>query len=132
LVRCAEGGTTGVFNATGETLSLADHVAAARGVASHTGPVVGAAPAWIREHGVHAWMCPTSLPLWLDDPDWFGMCARDTGRARAAGLVIRPLHATLVDTLAWEIERHEPGPHGAGLTDDEERHLLALLASESR
>ncbi len=57
--------------------------------------------------------------------------ARDTSRARAAGLVTRPLDETLTDTLAWELARPEPGPHGAGLTDKEERSLLDFLTAPS-
>lgn len=71
------------------------------------------------------------MPLWLDDPDRYGMNARDTSRARAAGLVTRPLDQTLTDPLAWELARPEPGPHGAGITDKEERSLLDSLAAPS-
>jgi hypothetical protein len=77
-------------------------------------------------------MGPASLPLWLDDPDWYGLSARSTGRADAAGLAGRPLAQTLADTLTWELARPTPGPHGAGLSDDEERRLLESLAAESR
>lgn len=131
LVGCAEAGTTGVFNTAGEPRPLADHLAMARSVAGHSGPLVAATPAWLTEHGVGVWMGPTSLPLWLDDPDWYGMNARSTDRARAAGLIARPLEQTLADTLAWERSRPAPGPHGAGLTDEEERRLLALLADDA-
>ena len=34
----------------------------------------------------------------------------------------RPLAETLADVLAWEQYREQP--HGAGLTDDEERELI--------
>ena len=132
LVSCAEAGTAGVFNAGGDPLSLADHLAEARAVAEHTGPLVRAPGEWLVEHGVQNWSGPRSLPLWLDDPDWYGMNARNTTRARAAGLVTRPLEQTLTDTLAWELARPEPGPHGSGLTDDEERALLDALASTVR
>ena len=130
LVTSAETGTTGVFNAGANRLPLGEHLAMARAVAGHTGPVVAASAEWLAGHGVHSWMGPASLPLWLDDPDWYGMNARDTDRARAAGLRARPLAQTLADALAWERSRPTPGPHGAGLTDDEERRLLDALAAE--
>ena len=79
---------------------------------------------WLAARGVANWAGPRSLPLWLDDPDWFGLNARDTSRARDAGLRTRPLRDTLTDVLAWELARPEPGPHGAGLTDAEERELI--------
>lgn len=117
-----------MFNTAGEPRPLEDHLATARSVAGHTGPLVPASPGWLAEQGVESWMGPRSLPLWLDDADWHGMSARNTSRARAAGLVTRPLEQTLADTLAWEQSRPDPGPHGAGLTDEEERRLLARLA----
>lgn len=131
LITCVETGTTGVFNAAGESRPLADHLAAARAVAGHAGPVVRAQPSWLIEHGVHPWIGPRSLPLWIDDPDWYGMNARSTERARAAGLVTRPLQDTLTDTRVWELSRPNPGPHGAGLTDDEERQFLDNLTGKS-
>ncbi len=132
LVSCAEAGTAGVFNAAGSPLPLADHLAEARAVGGHTGPLVSAPGDWLVEHAVQNWSGPRSLPLWLDDRDWYGMNARDTTRAQAAGLVARPLAQTLTDTLAWELARPELGPHGAGLTDEEERDLLDALASTVR
>ena len=63
-----------------------------------------------------------------DDSDWYGASARDTSRARAAGLLTRPPQQTLADTLIWELSRAQPGPHGAGLTDEEEQNLLDALA----
>ena len=132
LVSCAETGTAGVFNAAGNRLPLADHLAVARAVAEHAGPLVEAPGDWLVEQAVQNWSGPRSLPLWLDDPDWYGVNARDTTRARASGLVTRPLEQTLTDTLEWELARPEPGPHGAGLTDDEERRLLASLAGAAR
>lgn len=56
LVTSAETGTSGVFNAAGNRLRLADHLSAARAVAGHSGPVVAAPPAWLQKHGVQNWM----------------------------------------------------------------------------
>lgn len=132
LVDCAEAGTVGVLNAGANRLPLADHLAVAQSVAGHSGPLVHAPSGWLLDHSVQNWSGPLSLPLWLDDPDWYGMNARNTSRARAAGLVTRPLEQTLSDTLAWELARPQPGPHGAGLTDEEERQLLDALATAVR
>lgn len=132
LVRCAETGVGGIYNAAAQPGPLAEHLAVARTVAGHTGPVVAAEPSWLTEHGVQMWMGPSSLPLWIDDPDWYGMNARSTNRACAAGLTTRPLVDTLGDTLAWEKTRADPGPHGAGLTDDEEHQLLNILTGDTQ
>lgn len=128
LVTCAEAGTTGVFNADANQMALPDHLAVARVAAGHTGQLRSAPPEWLSDSGVGNWSGPMSLPLWLDDPDWYGMNARDTSAAHATGLVARPLEHTLTDTLAWELSRSQPGPHGAVLTDEEEQNLLAALA----
>jgi hypothetical protein len=56
------------------------------------------------------------------------MNARKTDRARAAGLRTRPLQETLADALAWEQSRTALEPRPAGLSDEEERLLLAAIA----
>jgi len=129
IVDAAEEGTAGVFNTTGETVSLAEHLAIARAVAGHTGPIVGADAEWLQDHGVQHWSGPRSLPLWLPLPDFAGFNARDSSAARAAGLVTRPLAETLADTLHWERLRVPQGPRRAGLTDADELALLAEFAA---
>lgn len=129
LVDCAEAGTAGLVNAGANRMPLAAHLAVARAVAGHTGHLVSASADWLHQQGVQNWFGPMSLPLWLDDADWQGMNARDTGRAVAAGLVARRLEQTLADTLEWELSRPDPGPHGAGLTDEQERGFLQALGA---
>jgi 2'-hydroxyisoflavone reductase len=118
----------GVYNATGETTALFDHLEIARRVAGHTGPVVRADQRWLLEQGVQPWMGERSLPLWLVDPDWMGFNARNSSKARRAGLTTRPLEQTLADTLSWELTRPTDRPRLAGLTDNDESALLAALA----
>lgn len=126
LVQVAEQHLPGRYNAVGETMPLGDHLERARRVAGHDGPVVAAPPDWLSAHDVQEWMGERSLPLWIADPDWRGMSGRDGSRAVAAGLVRRPLERTLADTLTWELSRPEH-VRSAGLTDDDERALLAEL-----
>jgi nucleoside-diphosphate-sugar epimerase len=120
-------GVAGVFNATGETVLLAQHLEVARRVAGHTGSVVRADQQWLLAQGVEPWMGERSLPLWLTDPDWLGFNARDSSKARRAGLVTRPLDQTLSDTLAWELSRAPGFVRRAGLSDADERALLQAL-----
>lgn len=127
LVQRAEGGPTGVFNAAGTPVLFPEHLSVARAVAGHTGSIVHAPEDWLTDRGVGEWSGARSLPLWLADRSWYGMNARSNARAMAAGLVLRPLADTLADTLDWERAKVESGPHGAGLTDSEERELLADL-----
>lgn len=132
LLLCTENDVSGIYNAAGPPLPLAEHLAVARTVAGHNGPLTAAPPRWLTEHAVQMWMGPRSLPLWIDDPDWYGMNDRSTARARATGLITRPLEDTLTDALTWENSRANPGPHGAGLTDTDERHLLMILAEDTQ
>ncbi|MDY0828745.1 oxidoreductase [Microbacterium sp. BG28] len=122
LVRLADGAGSGVFDAQGVPHPIPAHLEAARAAAGHRGRVTVAAEDWLAERDVHEWVGPRSLPLWLRDPDWYGMNARSTERAVAAGLERRPLESTLADVLGG------PVVSGAGLTDGEERELLAQLA----
>jgi 2'-hydroxyisoflavone reductase len=121
----------GIMNAMGDRVSLGDHLATARAVAGHIGPLVAAGTEWLVRHGVEEFAGAKSLPLWLSDPDWRGFMARSNARAKAAGLTLRPLAETFADVLAWELEGGMEQPHGAGLTAAEERELLAELAADA-
>lgn len=127
LVNASTRGVAGIFNATGATVPLPEHIDAARTVAGHTGPVVRADPQWLLDQGVQQWMGPRSLPLWVADPDWQGFGSRDSGKARRAGLRTRPLEQTLSDTLDWELTRDQADARRAGLTDSDEQALLKAL-----
>ena len=127
LVQRAEGGPVGTFNAMGIPIPFFEHIDAARAAAVHHGAIVRAPESWLADHGVGEWSGPRSMPLWLADRSWYGMNERSNERALAAGLELRPLSDTLADTLEWELAREDAGPHGAGLTDSDERELLTAL-----
>jgi nucleoside-diphosphate-sugar epimerase len=129
LVLVGERRLAGVFNVVGETLPLAEHLATARTVAGHTGPLVAVDADWLEAHDVSTWMGERSLPLWLPLPEYAGFSSRDGSAARAAGLVHRPLAETLADTLAWEqtLDRHRT--RRAGLSEEDERDLLRAAAA---
>jgi 2'-hydroxyisoflavone reductase len=135
MVRMAEDGAGGVFNAAGpaEPLtfgSMLERIRAATGAAAELVPVEEER---LAEAGVKPW---EELPLWVDlprQPDFQGLLAVAIGRALAAGLTFRPLEQTVLDTLAWA--REGDGPAGdldddgpAGLTREREAELLARLA----
>jgi 2'-hydroxyisoflavone reductase len=128
LLHLATARISGVYNATGPTTSLNEHLQQARAVAGHSEDLVLADPHWLTAHGVNPWMGPRSLPLWLNDPTWAGFLTRDSSSARAAGLEHRPLDTTLADALNWGIRHADSASFGAGLTHDEERALFAELA----
>ncbi|MTB88834.1 oxidoreductase [Aeromicrobium senzhongii] len=125
IVSLAERQVEGVFNATGTTTDLRSVLDAAARVAGSSARPRSVPVERLRELGIDHWMGPQSLPLWIDDADWRGFATMDTRRARAEGLVTRPLEETLADVLAWEEARTEPRP--CGLTDEEERRVLTAL-----
>jgi 2'-hydroxyisoflavone reductase len=124
LLDAAGRAVSGTFNVGGPTLALDEHLAVARRVAGHEGEVVEVSQEWLMAHGVEPWMGPRSLPLWLETPAWAGLNTHDASRAVALGLEARPLENTLADLLAWELEQGADRPRRAGLTPEEERHLL--------
>ncbi|HWB22034.1 MAG TPA: NAD-dependent epimerase/dehydratase family protein [Gaiellaceae bacterium] len=76
----------------------------------------------LMEEGVQPW---TELPLWLPDPDYAGLPLANIDRARAAGLDLRPVEQTAIDTLEWARTAGEQRPT---LSREKERELLAKYA----
>ncbi len=112
----------GAVDAVGEQVPLGTHLLLAREVGGHVGPVQAVPNQWLLDHGVAPWSGDHSLPLWLGGDDTYtGLGARSGALARTLGLSTRPLRLTLRDGLQ-ELHHH---PSGSGLTDDEERALLA-------
>ncbi|UBQ02828.1 NAD-dependent epimerase/dehydratase family protein [Curtobacterium sp. TXMA1] len=114
-----QGGRAGVYDVTGEVVTLGQHLDAARTAAAAAVPVVPLADDVLLARGVAPWAGPRSLPLWIPDDDHQGMNDRPATRARSAGLKRRPLAETLADALAWE-QLQPDQPHGAGLSDADE------------
>lgn len=124
LLRCAERGTTGTYDAVGPWQPLTDWIALSRLVGGHQGRLVEAEPGWLVDQGVEEFMGPHSLALWLADPALRGFCARSGARALAAGLTHRPRTQLLTDVLAWEREQGLDRERTAGLSPARERALL--------
>ncbi len=125
LVTVVEERTGGVFNATGPTTPLREVLAVAAEVGGSGARPRPVAPGRLTELGVGHWMGLASLPLWIPDPDWRGFATMDTTRARAAGLTTRSLSETLTGALAFEETRPVDDERRAGLTDADERRVLA-------
>jgi 2'-hydroxyisoflavone reductase len=121
LVRLAVGGVGGVFNATGpaESLRFADFLERARAAIGSDANVIWVDEQTVLDSGVEPW---SELPLWLPGDDYAGMARADTRRAREAGLTLRALEETVVDTLAWD--RTVPGDRPT-LTPEKEAAVLA-------
>jgi 2'-hydroxyisoflavone reductase len=130
MVRCAETGTAGAYNAVsppGHTTmrGLLEACVAATGSSAE---LVWLTPEQVATSGVPAW---TALPAWLPpDSEEYALHDGDTRAARRAGLRCRPAESTVADTWAWMAEHGAPvGRPGTGLTEEHERALWAVLGS---
>ncbi|HEY9067578.1 MAG TPA: NAD-dependent epimerase/dehydratase family protein [Burkholderiaceae bacterium] len=130
MVRALEQGERGAFNATGpandaqgeSVVDWATLIATCRAEAQRRGIVpadpMRVAESRLLEHDVQPW---TELPLWLPstDPDSAGFNRADLTRARAAGLITRPLRETIAAVL------DEAAP-----SDPDDRRLKGKLTRE--
>jgi 2'-hydroxyisoflavone reductase len=123
IVRLAEGGTFGVYNATGPgtRMSMAEMLYGVRAITSTPVSITWVPFDFLREHEVRPW---SDMPAWIpNDPISFV----SVKRAVAAGLTFRPLADTALDTLRF----HESRPEGertdmqAGIAPEREREVLA-------
>jgi hypothetical protein len=83
---------------------------------------------FLLEHGVKQW---TEIPLWRTYAGTWRVAA---DRARAAGLVCRPLTETVRDTAAWlsggvEVGHPRPSQSKHGIAPEKEAQLLSAWDS---
>lgn len=99
-LRLVAAGSTGTFNAIGDTLPMSELLDTCRDVAGSDARFVWFDDQALIAAEVEPW---SELPLWIPeaDPAFGGMLLGANGRARAAGLHTRPLADTVRDTLAW-------------------------------
>ena len=129
-----EQGTGGTFNLVsppgrftmGELID--ESIRAARRLAKPAVPpsAVWVPPAFLEAQKIEPW---SDLPVWLPaSGESAAFADTSAARALAAGLVVRPLRDTVVDTLAWHLKRPaaEQDKLKAGLATD--RELAALAA----
>lgn len=129
IVHCAEHRVSGVFNATGPTMSLGEVVTVSRDVAGSEISVLTVPLDVLAAQAVNPWAGPKSLPLWIDDPNWRYFMTMDTTGARSRGLRTRPLAETLNRALDQDQRRGDV--RGAGLSHAEECELRAACAGDS-
>jgi 2'-hydroxyisoflavone reductase len=124
--------TTGVFNAIGPNLTMAQLLDGCRQAAGSDARFTWVDDAALLAQGVAPW---TGLPLWLPETDasFGGMLLADNARAVAAGLQLRTVLETARDTLAWaESLGSEPPSLVATLPSDDEARCLALASQRGR
>lgn len=127
VVRLVEQCTTGVFNAAGMVVPFNEYLAVAKTAAGYHQETLAVSSARLIEQKVAQWAGPRSMPLWVRDADIAGIGALSNAKALAAGLRLRPLAETVHDTLSWCREQGIDVVLGAGLTDADERELIAAL-----
>lgn len=124
LLHAAEGMITGVFNATGEPVPLAEVFATAARVAGHRGTQIAIDPTFLVDHGVHYWAGPDSLPLWVPAA-YTGFGNRSIDAARGNGLKLRTLAESLSRALGNERRLGLGRDRKAGLNPATEQQVLA-------
>jgi 2'-hydroxyisoflavone reductase len=124
-----ERGASGTYAVTGphEATSLGELLSNGLELAGGDGRLEWIDPSFLLERGVRPF---ADLPLWIPDEGPRGLMAVDTGRARRAGLVTRPLEQSFGDTLAWLAGLGLDRPLAAGLSPERERALLAAWSAE--
>lgn len=122
VVRLAEGGTMGAFNATGPAarLSMAEMLYGIRAITSARVGFTWVPTDFLAEQGVRPW---SHMPAWIPaDPISFV----NVSRAVEAGLSFRPLAETARDTLKYQGARSEEEQANlqAGLSPEREKEVL--------
>lgn len=123
MVRLAEEGTTGDFNATGPAsrMSMAEMLYGVRAITSSPVTFTWVDEDFLEANEVRPW---SHLPAWIPG-DALGFV--DVRRALDAGLTFRPLATTASDTLEWDRRRpaSERAERRAGMSRGREAELLA-------
>lgn len=135
IIRLAESGQSGVFNATGPdgVLTMRELLEECRAVSGSRASFTWASEKFLAEAKVGEWM---EMPLWISEeasPDARGFMSFNCAKAIAHGLTFRPLADTVRDTLSWANSLSEtpepdtsylsPRPE-AGMKPEREAQLL--------
>jgi nucleoside-diphosphate-sugar epimerase len=121
---------TGAYNLAAPigAATFGELLAACAAVTGSTATVTWVPDDILDGHGVQQW---TELPLWRTT---FGAWRVDAGRARAAGLVCRPLRETVADTWSWLVSGAAPINHPRwsehGIDPAKERAILAAWRTQ--
>ena len=124
IVRLAEAGITGAFNATGPEarMSMAEMLYGIRAITSTPVSFTWVPVGFLQAQEVRPW---SDMPAWIPgDP----LSLVSVARAVSAGLTFRPLADTARDTLEyhWSRPEEERATLGAGIDPAREREVLRL------
>ena len=142
IVRMAEEGDTGVYNASGpdHLLTMGQLLAESVALSGSDARLEWVDDKFLVTHNAGAWQ---EVPLWLPEnhPTMSALMKVDCRTAIAAGLSVRPLVDTIRDRLEWDRARVEPpAPYKlfgielapAGLSHQRELELLEGWKGASR
>ena len=136
MIRMAEDGETGAYNATGpeSEMTMDQMLYGIRAVCTGKMSFTWVDQDFLAEHRVGAWM---EMPVWVPfSDDMKGFSRWSIQKALDKGLTFRPLAVTAEDTLemirAWPAERRErlamgrseENRRGTGLTPEKEARIL--------
>jgi 2'-hydroxyisoflavone reductase len=122
IVRMVDQRTTGVFNATGaeDGLTFGRMLDVCRDASASDARFTWVDQTYLLSRDVGPW---GEMPLWIPEAD-NGIFEARNDKAIAAGLMFRPLDATVRETLEWDRTRPRDKPLNAGLGRERERELL--------
>ncbi|MBW8367633.1 MAG: NAD-dependent epimerase/dehydratase family protein [Arenimonas sp.] len=129
MIRLAEAGTTGTFNACGPdyALTIDAMVHGCHAVTGGAARFTHVSPAFIEKNQV-------PLPIWVprNGSPYSGYGAVSNARALAAGLTFRPLATTVADLLAWyrTLPAERQAEVRAGVSLEKEAELLRAWRAE--
>lgn len=124
MLHLAEIGHGGTFNLTGEPITFHPMLDAISAETDRAAELVWTRLGTFTDAGLKPW---NDLPLIVpDDPSLRHMLNVGTERARAAGLICRPLRATIQRTLRWDRQQRER-PLKCGMSKDAERTVLKAV-----
>ena len=113
-------GPSGAYNVVRPPQPMAEFLDVCREVAGSDASFLYVPGERLLAAGVDPW---EGIPMWIGEPGWQGANRVDAAKARAAGLVTRPVAETVADTLTWDAARGVPQ---IGLPPDDEARLLTL------
>ena len=134
IVRCAEGGTVGTYNATGPraTLTMGEMLGGIRAAVANDAHLTWVDADFLDAQQVQAW---SDMPVWMPPKSDMGNLAQiSIARALAKGLTFRPLAETVRDTLAFYQSEPEDrkAKLRAGLAPDREQAVLAAWHAQRK
>jgi len=125
LIQLIEQKVHGVFNATGESVTLGTLFETCKRISRSDATFQWAPVDFLNHNRVEPW---SDLPAWLPDTgQQAGFAHVDISKAQRAGLSFHPLAGTVKDTLEWANTRSTKHEWQAGLDPKREKELLALL-----